>query len=190
MHVDPTTTGTISNTASVTSATSDPTPGNGTSTSPALVSPATTDLSIAKTANGTRFPPGANATYTITATNNGPAVATNVVVTDTLPAGTTFVSATPSQGSCVGTTTVTCSLGVLLPSASATISLVVTLPPTFGPVDNTASVTSDNADSNPANNAATATLATASEIPSISPLGLALLALMLAAAGLFVTRMQ
>jgi uncharacterized repeat protein (TIGR01451 family) len=190
MHVSPTTTGTINNTANVASTTTDPTPGNGASTSPAVVAPATTDLSITKTANGNRFPPGSNVTYTIVATNNGPAVATNTVVTDTIPAGTTFVSATPSQGSCTGTTTVVCNVGVLLPSASATITLVVTLPPTFGPVTNTATVTSANADSNPANNSATATLAVAAEIPSLSPLALALLALALAGVGLFVTRMQ
>ena len=34
----------------------------------------------------------------MTLTNNGPATATNVTVTDLLPAGLTFVSATPSQG--------------------------------------------------------------------------------------------
>lgn len=190
MHVDPTTTGSISNTANVSSTTTDPTPGNGSSTSPAVVSPATTDVSITKTANGSRFPPSSNATYTITATNNGPAVATNVVVTDVLPAGTTFVSATPSQGSCSGTTTVTCNLGVLLSGNSATIALVVTLPPTFGPVTNTATVTSDNADSNPSNNTATSVISTSAEVPALSPLALAFLAIVLAGAGLFVTRMQ
>ncbi len=190
MHVDPATTGSISNTATVTSTTSDPAPGNGTSTSPAIVSPATTDVSITKTANGSRFPPSSNATYTITATNNGPAVATNVVVTDILPAGTTFVSATPSQGSCSGTTTVTCNLGVLLSGNSATIALVVTMPPTFGTVTNTATVTSDNADSNPSNNAATSVISTSAEVPALSPLALLLLAIVLAGVGLFVTRMQ
>jgi uncharacterized repeat protein (TIGR01451 family) len=189
MHVDPASTGTITNTANVTAATTDPAPGNGTSASPAIVSPATTDLSITKTTNSTRVAPNSNVTYTITATNNGPAVGTNVVVTDTLPAGTTLVSATPSQGSCSGTTTVTCNLGVLLSNTSATISLVITMPAAFGPVDNTATVTSDNADSNPGNNSATASVAVSPEIPSLSPLALALLALMLAVVGLFVTRM-
>jgi uncharacterized repeat protein (TIGR01451 family) len=188
LHVTPTTTGTISNTANATTTTPDPTPANGTSNSSALVSPATTDVSITKTANTGRFAPGSNATYTIVATNNGPAVATNVVVTDVLPAGTTLVSATPTQGSCSGTTTVTCTLGVLLPSSSASIALVVTLPQTYGPVANTATVSSDNADSNPANNSATATVVVASEIPSLSPLGLLFLVLILGAAGLFVTR--
>ena len=38
-------------------------------------------------------------TFTVTLTNNGPDTATGVQVTDLLPAGLSFVSATPSQGS-------------------------------------------------------------------------------------------
>ena len=37
-------------------------------------------------------------TYTLTLTNNGPDTATNVRTADRLPAGLSFVSATPSQG--------------------------------------------------------------------------------------------
>ncbi|MCH8190426.1 MAG: DUF11 domain-containing protein [Chloroflexi bacterium] len=44
-------------------------------------------------------------TYTITVTNNGDAVATGVVITDTLPAGTTFVSLTGGGSHSSGTVT-------------------------------------------------------------------------------------
>ena len=37
-------------------------------------------------------------TYTVTIRNNGPSEATNVVLSDTLPSGLTFVGAAPSQG--------------------------------------------------------------------------------------------
>lgn len=39
-------------------------------------------------------------TFNIGVSNAGPNAASAVVVTDVLPAGATFVSATPSQGSC------------------------------------------------------------------------------------------
>jgi uncharacterized repeat protein (TIGR01451 family) len=60
--------------------------------------------------------------YTLTVRNIGSITAENVVVTDSLPDGVTFISATPSQGSCDGTT---CSLGSLAPGEAAVISLVV-----------------------------------------------------------------
>ena len=41
---------------------------------------------------------GDTITFTVTLSNTGPNTATNVQVTDVLPAGLTFVSATASQG--------------------------------------------------------------------------------------------
>ena len=41
---------------------------------------------------------GDQITFTVTLSNQGPDAATGVQVTDLLPAGLTFVSATPSQG--------------------------------------------------------------------------------------------
>src|SRR5205085_10148517 len=73
----------------------------------------TADLSISKVAIGTTIFEAQNTSFLITAANLGPDPATAVTVTDTLPAGMTFFSATPTQGSCSGTTTVTCSMGTL-----------------------------------------------------------------------------
>jgi len=96
----------------------------------------------------------ANLIYTITVTNNGPAAATGVSVSDTLPASLSFVSSTPSQGSCSGTGTVSCSLGGLANSASATITIVGT-PTATGTLSNTATVTSTSTDTNSGNDSAT-----------------------------------
>jgi len=48
-----------------------------------------------------------------------------VVVTDRLPARSTLVSATPSQGSCTGSAPVSCALGTVAAGATAQITVVV-----------------------------------------------------------------
>ena len=59
-------------------------------------------------------------------TNNGPMVATGVVLTEPLPPGTTFLGASPSQGSYSVTGGVlVCSLGSLSAGASATVSVAL-----------------------------------------------------------------
>jgi len=116
-----------------------------------------TDLTIVKSA-----PPSATVgfglTYSITVTNNGPISATNVVVSDTLPAGTTFTSATTSQGSCSGTSTVTCSLGTIANGANATISITVNTT-TSGTITNTATVSASEHDPVPSDNSSSASTA-------------------------------
>ena len=57
--------------------------------------------------------------------NNGILDATGVTVTDNLPSGLTYQSATPSQGTCSEASgAVTCSLGGLANGADATIDVV------------------------------------------------------------------
>jgi uncharacterized repeat protein (TIGR01451 family) len=189
LNVNAPASGSVSNTATVTAASTDPTPGNNSSTATTTII-AIADVSITKTAAAGPYGTGNPLTYTIAVSNSGPGSAANVVVTDVLPAGTTFVSATPSQGSCSGTSTVTCSLGTIANGGSATIALTVTLPLTTGPVSNTATVTTSSSDTNPANNASTSTFAvvSAARIPAASPIILMLLALALGVIGFFMRR--
>src|SRR5205814_10689526 len=56
--------------------------------------PQSVNLAIAKTASPNPAIALANLTYRITVTNAGPSPATNVVMTDTLPGGVSFVSVT------------------------------------------------------------------------------------------------
>lgn len=141
------------------------------------------DLSLTKTGASTAAG-NANVTYTITVLNNSVTGATNVTVSDTLPAGTTFVSATTTQGSCASGATVTCSLGALAGGASATITLTLKMPNSNTTVSNTASVTATESDPNTNNNSATAatvvTVASA-PIPALSTWLLLLLAALLSA---------
>jgi uncharacterized repeat protein (TIGR01451 family) len=74
--------------------------GNGaaTTTTTAIVNGCTVALSLTKTGDKTTVTPGQNIIYTLTLTNASATTATNVKVQDQLPAGVTFVSATPSSG--------------------------------------------------------------------------------------------
>jgi uncharacterized repeat protein (TIGR01451 family) len=151
--VTPTGSGTLTNTASASANEFDPIAANNTSTASVSVTPIA-DLAITKTASPSPAGVGGTLTYTLTVTNNGPSPATTVTLTDTLPAGPTFVSAASTQGTCSGTTTVTCAIGTLANAAKATITIVVK-PTAAGTVTNTASVAANETDPVPGNNAAT-----------------------------------
>jgi large repetitive protein len=183
-------TGAVSNTATVSSTTADPNAANNSSTSTATVSGA--NLSITKTGPATASP-NADMTYTIAVSNAGPSSATTTTVSDTLPAGLTFVSVTPSQGTCSGTTTVSCPLGTIASGGSASITLVVhtTSGSSGTTITNTATVSSAVTDPVPGNNSSTAsTTVGATPIPALSYGGLGLLALLLGACGMWLYRRE
>lgn len=139
--------GTVTDTASVTGGNFDNVSGNSSGiTDSDTVTYPSDDLTISKTHSG-NFSAGANASYTITVTNNGPIAiptGTTTTVSDTLPAGETFVSGTGTGWSCsaVGqavtcTSTTSAASGASLPA----ISLNVTLSQGIGvSVSNTATV--------------------------------------------------
>jgi uncharacterized repeat protein (TIGR01451 family) len=102
------------------------------------------DMHIAMAGSQSTVIVGDNITYAITVTENGPSGTMNASVTDVLPVGVTFVSATSSQGTCSGTSTVTCNLGSMSASSIATISLVVTTTAANAALENTATLTSDD----------------------------------------------
>ncbi|MGK2858389.1 MAG: hypothetical protein ACSLFQ_14410, partial [Thermoanaerobaculia bacterium] len=119
--------GAISNTGTVTADGFDPDLANNSSTvGTTILQINTADVSITKTALPASVAVGANVTYTLTVTNNGPDTADAVTVTDPLPAGMTWVSTVTTLGSCSGTNVVSCSLGNMANGASATITIVAT----------------------------------------------------------------
>jgi uncharacterized repeat protein (TIGR01451 family)/CSLREA domain-containing protein len=130
-------TGTITNTVTVAATEFDPQPANNTATVTTPVIPVA-NLSISKapsfpTAIAGTITPSAQLTYTILVTNNGPSPAANVVVTDVLPAGLTFVSATGSGWSCSNSgQTVTCTVSSLSMGAAPAIQIVASAPVTPG----------------------------------------------------------
>jgi uncharacterized repeat protein (TIGR01451 family)/gliding motility-associated-like protein len=81
------------------------------------------ELSVSKLAASPKVNPGNNITYTITVSNLGTAIAQNVSVTDVLPTGTTFVSA--SNGGVHSNGTVTWTIANLSIGEQEELSLVV-----------------------------------------------------------------
>ena len=94
--------GSVSNTATVTSATSDPNLDNNSDSINAPTSPA--DLAVTKTVDADEVAPGGPIGWTVTVTNSGPGTARNVALLDTLPAGVTLSTTELSgaTGSCSG----------------------------------------------------------------------------------------
>ena len=98
---------------------------------------------------------GGALTYTIVVTNQGPASATSVQLTDVLSTSVRFASVTSTVGSCSQLDgTVTCALGDLASGSSVTVTITVTARRT-GTATNTAQVSSLSPDPHPANNTAT-----------------------------------
>lgn len=120
------------------------------------------NLKITKTDSPDPIDVGATLTYTITVENLGPDAATGVTVTDTLPKGVDFVSATSTLGSCARQgRKVTCTLGSMPaptinygPAPTITIAVV---PRQAGTITNTASVKGDQKDKVTSNDSASAT---------------------------------
>ncbi|MCL4870954.1 MAG: DUF11 domain-containing protein [Anaerolineae bacterium] len=118
----------------------------------------TANIAVNKTASAAEVMVGEPITYTLTITNLGTFTATNVLVTDTLPAGVSYVSTVPSQGSCQQVAgVVQCNLGQMLNQASASIIVVVTATQP-GEAVNQAEVSSDLVDPDTGNNSASATV--------------------------------
>ena len=100
---------------------------------------AAANIGVTKTVNRATPAVGSNVTFTVTIHNAGPDDTSALQVDDALPAGLTFVSATPSQGSYNSGTGVW-TIGVLANGATATLSLVARVNGTSR-VTNTATAT-------------------------------------------------
>jgi len=115
--------GVVTNPVAVTAFELDLNPGNNLASLTTTVLPFA-DLSFIQTGPTTGYA-GSNIIYTLSVTNTGPSSAPASVLTDTLPAGAAFVSATASQGSFSQTNgVVSFSLGTI--ASNGTAGLTVT----------------------------------------------------------------
>ena len=192
--VVPTVPGNIDNTATVTADVTDPNPADNTDSEATTVSGGAADLAITNTGSPDPVVVGEVLSYLLTIANNGPDDATLVQVVDTLPAGVTFESAVPSQGSCAETAgAVTCDLGSIANGAGATITVLVT-PTVTGTLVNVAVVDSQLDDPDLDNNTASETTEVvdgtvvqtpggAVPVPALGPFGPLALALLVLGVG-------
>lgn len=112
-----------------------------------------TDLRVTKTVNNATPEVGEAITYTVVVINGGPDNATGVQLTDVLPTGVTFGSATPQDVCIEEDNAITCDLGHLPNGDSAIVTIVVT-PTKAGTITNVASVTGNESDPDRSNNTA------------------------------------
>jgi large repetitive protein len=147
-------TGAVVNTVEITNTT---TPDPNTANNTATVTDAPTisaDLQIQKRHIGA-FVAGNDATYEFTVRNHGPSDAADATITDTLPAGLTFVSASGTGWTCSPSgQDVTCTHPTPLPSGTTTVvQMTVHLASTATtPITNTATVNSTTPDPDTTNN--------------------------------------
>jgi uncharacterized repeat protein (TIGR01451 family) len=144
--------GRLVNEAEVTSDETDPDTGNNRDIEDTTVQPA--NLSLTKTDGPDPVLVNGTLTYTLTVFNIGPNAAEDVLLTDTLPSGVAFVSATPVYTHSGGV--VTWSRVTLNPGVGITRRVVVR-PTTSGQIANRAEVSALQPDPQLANNVVTAT---------------------------------
>ncbi len=116
------------------------------------ITPRLIDLVIVKDATSPT-PLNGIVNYSLTVTNKGPDTATNVQLADPAPAGITYLTANPSQGTCsLNPALITCSLGSI--AAGQTVTIAITGRATaVGSHTNTATVTGGGGrETNPADN--------------------------------------
>jgi len=114
------------------------------------------DLVVSTVVSADPIQTGQPLTYTVRVANSGPDTAAGVILTDDIPKGTVFVSASSGQGSCSHSSgTVTCAIGTMNNGSAVTVVTVVNAPAATGTITNSAIVTSASID--PANANSTAT---------------------------------
>jgi uncharacterized repeat protein (TIGR01451 family) len=131
------------------------------------------DLSVTKSDSPDPVTAGDNLTYTVTVMNNGPDPATSVIVTDNLPAETTFVSCSSTGGGVCGGSgnNRTVTFASLASGESETITFVTNvncLVADSTVISNTATVDSSTPDPDPSNNSSTATTTASNPPPTIT----------------------
>ena len=147
-------TGTITNFATVTTSSADPNPDDDIAFAVVSVTEPTADLKLSMAGSADPIPTGYNLTYTITVTNQGPATAPILAITDTLPPTVVFVSASAGASTNGNPIKVTFANLGNLPSGAQTSVTITVRPTAAGTLTNMATCSSAVTDPHKADNTA------------------------------------
>jgi uncharacterized repeat protein (TIGR01451 family) len=165
---------TITNTATASSNTPDPTPADNTASveTPVIQTPEPADLVIGKVADAAQVTVGETLTYTLTVANVGETSAIDVTLADPTPAGLVFLDATAPCAAGFP-----CALGDIANGANVVVTARYTVPVDYvgATITNTATVSTDVVDPTPQNNTASAVTPTV-QLPTPADLSLTKLA--------------
>jgi uncharacterized delta-60 repeat protein/uncharacterized repeat protein (TIGR01451 family) len=150
----PTVVGAATNTVAVFGAEDDPNPANNTAAAVTTVNDVTADLVMVVFGPSGPVLLGQDVTYTLFVGNLGPATAPGVTITNTLPAGVSFVSATPPGYVLAGGQVAFPNLGSL-DNGGVTNATIVVRPTVGGTLTNTATCSSSVPDPLKGNNTVT-----------------------------------
>lgn len=164
----------IANSATVTTSPIDPNPTNNAPPPVFFTVGLPSDLRLTKVISaglsGGYVSAGSNVVYLIAITNNGPNTASSVQITDSLPAGTSFVACATSVGNCfLNYPVVNANLGSLTNGAQATLTIIANVGASVAPgtvINNAASVSAANPDPNPGDNSGNAAFTVAAAPPA------------------------
>ena len=131
-------------------------PNTANNTASATETPQQADLSVSKTVSDATPNVGDQITFTVTLSNQGADTATGVQVTDLLPAGVSFVSANPSQGTYSNVSGVW-TVGTVSPGVPQTLSITATVVSPAAQTNTGTISDADQFDPNIGNNTASAT---------------------------------
>jgi len=156
--VDPSATGTLSDTANIASALNDPVSTNNSATDMTTLSPAA-DLWISKSASAPDIGSGGYIVYTLTAGSHGPSTASSISVEDPIPAGTSLVSINAAAWTCQNNSgTVTCTRSGFAVDQQEQIQITLHMPQAGGDVINDAAVSAATAEYAPGDETDSATV--------------------------------
>lgn len=110
------------------------------------------DLSVIKTDSADPVAPSATFSYNLNVTNNGPALASNVSISDLVPSQLSIISVEPAERCAINGQNVSCSIPSLSATTNTVVTVTVAAPATEGSISNTVMVESDQIDAAIENN--------------------------------------